>query len=197
MHNVKRRPHTPEQIIRDCGKPIGCSEGKSVEEVARHLEVSEQTYHRWRTQYGGMKADDAKRLRELERKNSQLKKLLAEAELDKAMLKEIAKETSDPEPSRAAVMTLRERFGVSERRACRVVGQNRSTQRFDEVVPDGEEQRLRAWLRVHHSIAVCNICRFATANDSRTTRSSPPSDRRVTATTTRSPSRSTDSTNGS
>ena len=67
------------------------AEGKTVEEVARHLEVSEQTLHRWRAQYGGMKADDAKRLRELERENSQLKKLLAEAELDKAMLKEIAK----------------------------------------------------------------------------------------------------------
>jgi transposase-like protein len=67
------------------------AEGKTVEEVARHLEVSEQTLHRWRAQYGGMKADDAKRLRELERENGQLKKLLAEAELDKAMLKEIAK----------------------------------------------------------------------------------------------------------
>jgi transposase-like protein len=67
------------------------AEGKTVEEVARHLEISEQTLHRWRAQYGGMKADDAKRLRELERENSQLKKLLAEAELDKAMLKEIAK----------------------------------------------------------------------------------------------------------
>jgi putative transposase len=58
--------------------------------VARALEVSEQTYHRWRNQYGGMKADDAKRLKELERENGRLKKLLAEAELDKSMLKELA-----------------------------------------------------------------------------------------------------------
>ena len=92
MHNVKRRRHTPEQIIRKLREADRLlAEGKSTEEVARHLEISEQTYHRWRAQYGGMKADDAKRLRELERENGQLKKLLAEAELDKAMLKEIAK----------------------------------------------------------------------------------------------------------
>jgi putative transposase len=90
--DVKRRRHTPEQVIRKLREADRLlAEGKTVEEVARHLEVSEQTLHRWRAQYGGMKADDAKRLRELERENSQLKKLLAEAELDKAMLKEIAK----------------------------------------------------------------------------------------------------------
>ena len=66
------------------------AEGKDVDEVARHLEISPQTYHRWRKQLGGMKADDAKKLKELERENARLKKLLAEAELDKAMLKEIA-----------------------------------------------------------------------------------------------------------
>jgi putative transposase len=92
MHIVKRRRHTPEQVIRKLREADRLlAEGKTVEEVARHLEVSEQTLHRWRAQYGGMKADDAKRLRELERENGQLKKLLAEAELDKAMLKEIAK----------------------------------------------------------------------------------------------------------
>jgi len=53
------------------------------------LEVSEQTYHRWRAQYGGMKAEEAKRLKELEEENKRLKKLLAEAELDKAILKEV------------------------------------------------------------------------------------------------------------
>ncbi len=59
--------------------------------MARHLEVSEQTYHRWRAQYGGMKADGTKRLKELEKENSTLKRLLADAEVEKAALKEIAK----------------------------------------------------------------------------------------------------------
>ncbi len=58
--------------------------------MLRHLEVSEATWNRWRNQYGGMKATEAKRLRELETENGRLKKLLAEAELDKAMLKELA-----------------------------------------------------------------------------------------------------------
>jgi putative transposase len=58
--------------------------------VLRQLEVSESSWNRWRSQYGGMKANEAKRLRELESENARLKKLPAEAELDKAMLKELA-----------------------------------------------------------------------------------------------------------
>ena len=87
---MKRRRHTPEQVIRKLAegeKLLG--EGRPIDEVARHLEITESTWHRWRNQYGGMKADDAKELRELRKENAQLKKLLAEAELDKAMLKEI------------------------------------------------------------------------------------------------------------
>ena len=59
--------------------------------MCRVLQVSEATYHRWRNQFGGLKADDAKRLKELERENATLKRLLADAELEKAALKEIAK----------------------------------------------------------------------------------------------------------
>lgn len=88
---MKRKRHTPEQIIRKLriGEQL-LAEGRDVTDVIRHLEISEATWHRWRTQYGGMKATDAKRLKELEVENSRLKKLLAEAELDKAMLKELA-----------------------------------------------------------------------------------------------------------
>ena len=64
--------------------------GKTVAEVIQFLGVSEQTYYRWRNQYGGMKSEEAKRLKELEIENARLKRLLADAELDKAMLKEIA-----------------------------------------------------------------------------------------------------------
>ena len=88
---MKRRRHTPEQVVRKLRTADALlAEGKDVAEVARALEVSEQTYHRWRNQYGGMKADDAKRLKELERENGRLKRLLADAELDKLMLKELA-----------------------------------------------------------------------------------------------------------
>jgi transposase-like protein len=64
--------------------------GADLDEVCRHLEIAESTWHRWLAQYGGMKASDAKRLKELEVENGRLKKLLAEAELDKSMLKELA-----------------------------------------------------------------------------------------------------------
>lgn len=87
----RRRRHNPEQIVkklRDADAMLNA--GKSLGEVLQVLEVSEATYHRWRNQYGGMKADEARRLKELESENARLKKLLAEAELDKAILKEVA-----------------------------------------------------------------------------------------------------------
>ncbi len=86
-----RRRRSPEQIIRKLaeGQKLLAS-GMTVEDVCRQFGIAESTWARWLNQYGGMKADDAKRLKELESENIRLKKLLAEAELDKAMLKEIA-----------------------------------------------------------------------------------------------------------
>ena len=89
---MKKRRHTPEQItrkLREADRLL--AEGKSVADVAKHLEVSEQTVHRWRNQYGGMKADDAKRLKELENENRQLKAIVADQQLENRALKEIAK----------------------------------------------------------------------------------------------------------
>ena len=89
---MARRRHTPEQIVRklrEADRLLG--EGADIAAVARHLEVSEATFARWRNQYGGMKADDMRRLKELERENATLKRLLADAEAEKAALKEIAR----------------------------------------------------------------------------------------------------------
>ena len=89
---MKRRRHSPEQIIRklrEAERMLG--EGKTIPEAAKELGISEQTYHRWRNQYGGMKADDAKRLKELERENATLKRIVADKELEVVALKEIAK----------------------------------------------------------------------------------------------------------
>jgi len=88
--SMKRRHHTPEQIVRklrQADRLLG--EGKALVEVCKHLEVTEQTYYRWRNQYGGMKADDAKRLKELEKENARLKRLVADQALDIDMLKEV------------------------------------------------------------------------------------------------------------
>ena len=89
---MKRQRHSPEQIIRKLRiAEQMLSEGKTIGEAAKALEVSEQTLHRWRSQYGGMKAEDAKRLKELEKENGQLKRLVADKELENLALKEIAK----------------------------------------------------------------------------------------------------------
>lgn len=89
---MKRRRHTPEQIIRKLREADRMlAEGKTTDEVAKALEVSETTFHRWRNQYGGMKADDVKRLKELARENRELKQIVADKELENRALKEIAR----------------------------------------------------------------------------------------------------------
>jgi transposase-like protein len=89
---MKRKRHSPEQIIRKL-READCwlSEGQTIAEIVQRLGISEQTYHRWRNQYGGMKADDAKRLKELATENVRLKKLVADLSLDKQILEEVLK----------------------------------------------------------------------------------------------------------
>jgi putative transposase len=91
MTSNKRRRHTPDQIIRklaEGNKLLGS--GQELNEVCRHLEIAESTWHRWLAQYGGMKANEAKRLKGLEAENARLKKLVANQALDTDMLKEIS-----------------------------------------------------------------------------------------------------------
>mgnify|MGYP001795688942 FL=1 len=88
---MARKRHTPDQILaklRDAD--VLLAQGASVADVIRKLEVSEQTYHRWRNQFGGMKGEEVKRLKDLERENAQLKRLVADLSLDNRMLKDIA-----------------------------------------------------------------------------------------------------------
>lgn len=85
----RRKRHRPEQIVvklREADALLNA--GQSLGQVIQHLGVSEATYHRWRNRYGGMKAEEARRLKALEIENARLKRLLADAELDKAILTE-------------------------------------------------------------------------------------------------------------
>jgi transposase-like protein len=89
---MKGKKHSPEQIIKKLREADAMlAAGKTIGQACQSLEISEQTFHRWRNQYGGMKAEEAKRLKELEDENKRLKHLLAEAELDKSILKEALK----------------------------------------------------------------------------------------------------------
>lgn len=90
-HDHEATQAYPEQAVRKIreGERL-LNEGQDLVEVLRHLEVSEATFNRWRAVYGGMKADEAKRLKTLEAENQRLKKLVAEQALDIDMLKELA-----------------------------------------------------------------------------------------------------------
>ena len=87
----KRQRHTPEQIIAKLREAeVEIAKGGSVAAACKKVAVTEQTYYRWRKEYGGLKLDQARRLKDLEKENGRLKRLLADAELDKAILKEAA-----------------------------------------------------------------------------------------------------------
>ena len=92
MALMKRRRHTPEQIVRKLREADRMlAEGADLALVCRQLEVSVQTYQRWRVQYKAMRPEDVARLKQLEKENARLKRLLAEKELDNDMLREVAR----------------------------------------------------------------------------------------------------------
>ena len=89
---MKRKRHSAEQIIRKLRQAEAeLANGMAVSEVCKKLEVSEATYHRWCNQYGGLKDSEIKRLKELEKENTRLRKLVADQALDVSILKEVVK----------------------------------------------------------------------------------------------------------
>jgi putative transposase len=89
---MKKKGFTPEQIITMLREAeVLLAQGNTAMEVARKLGITEQTYYRWRREYGGMKVDQAKRFKELEKENTRLKKLVADLSLDNAILKEVSR----------------------------------------------------------------------------------------------------------
>jgi len=86
-----RKKYSAEEIVNKLREAdVLIARGQSIMQAAKQIGVTDQTYYRWRKEYGGLKMDQAKRLKELERENGRLKKLLADAELDKAILREAA-----------------------------------------------------------------------------------------------------------
>jgi hypothetical protein len=141
---MKRKRHTPGEIIKKLREAATLlAGGQSVEEVRKKLEVSPPTYHRGRQEYGGAKEETVKRLQALEKENTQLKKLVADLSLDKAMLKELV---AGPARKREAVARLEGVLEVSQRRACEVIVQPRSTQRY-RGRKHGKDAALTAELR--------------------------------------------------
>ena len=86
-----RKRHTAEQVIRKLREAeVELAKGQTTVDVVRKLGITEQTYYRWRKEYGGLRLDQAKRLKELEKENTRLKRLVADPALDNAILKEIS-----------------------------------------------------------------------------------------------------------
>ncbi|WP_156032665.1 IS3 family transposase [Parvularcula oceani] len=126
-----RKRHSPEEIIGKLREAeVLIARGQTTPQAAKAIGVTEQTYYRWRREYGGMKVDQARRLKELERENQRLRRAVSDLTLDKMILSEAAKgKLLSPARRRLAIDHVREAVGVSERRACCVLRQHRSTQR--------------------------------------------------------------------
>ena len=89
---MSRKRYTAEEIINKLHEAeVLQSQGKTITEVARQLEVSEMTYYKWRKEYGGLRVDQAKRLKELEQENGRLRKVVADLTIDNSILKEAAR----------------------------------------------------------------------------------------------------------
>ncbi|MDC3222258.1 IS3 family transposase [Planktomarina sp.] len=141
---TNKRPK-PEEIITKLRQvEVLMGQGMARLDAIRQIGVVEQTYYRWRKQYGGMGVDQLKELKRLQKENDRLRKAVSDLTLDKLILKEAAKgKLLSPARRRACINHVSSQFKVSERRACRVLGQHRSTQRH---VPKGhaDEDRLVA-----------------------------------------------------
>lgn len=89
---MARKRHSAEEIVNKLREAeVLIAGGTTVAQVCKQISVTDQTYYKWRREYGGLKTNQAKKFKELERENTRLKKLLAEAHLDKAMLQEVAR----------------------------------------------------------------------------------------------------------
>ncbi|MDE0900796.1 MAG: IS3 family transposase [Erythrobacter sp.] len=140
---MKRTRFSEEQII---GVLKEAEAGAKTADLARRHGVSEATIYNWKSKYGGLEVSDARRLKELESENAKLKRLLADAMLDKAALKDLlGKKVLTPAAQREAVAHLQACHGMSERRACRVIDADRKSVRYRSTRDDdaGLREKLR------------------------------------------------------
>ncbi|WP_149774779.1 IS3 family transposase [Ruegeria intermedia] len=137
--------HKPEEIVTKLRQvEVLVGQGMARVDAIREVRITEQTYYRWRKQYGGMGTDQLRELKRLQKENERLRKAVSDLTLDKLILAEAAKgKLLSPAHRRACIELVRNELGVSERRACRVLRQHRSTQR---KLPRGraDEERLVA-----------------------------------------------------
>ncbi|MDD4877302.1 MAG: IS3 family transposase [Dehalococcoidales bacterium] len=139
---MAKKGYTPEQIINKLREAeLQLQRGTTIATVSKAIGVSSHTYYRWRKEYGGLRVEQAKKLKNLEKENARLKKLVADLSLDNAILKEaVGGKLLSPSRRHKMIVKVRDKHGVSERRACKVLKQNRATQRRIILPPSDEEQ---------------------------------------------------------
>ena len=141
------RSYKPEQIVAVLRQiEVQMGNGKTAPQACKEAGIHTQTYYRWRKEYGGLKVVQAKRLKELEKENTRLKRLVAELSLEKQVLRDVAQGNFkvSPERRRCAVERAWEQHGLSERHACRLLGQWRGTQRYEPIHRVDEDALTRA-----------------------------------------------------
>ncbi|WP_148209833.1 IS3 family transposase [Azorhizobium caulinodans] len=128
---MAQKKHKPEEIVAKLRQvDVLVSQGRPVAEAIRAIGVTAFTYYRWRKEFGGLKSDQVKRLKDLEKENERLRKAVSDLTLEKLILKEAAfGKFLSPARRRRCIAHVVAKLGVSERLACRVLGQHRSTQR--------------------------------------------------------------------
>ncbi|UIJ70528.1 IS3 family transposase [Aurantimonas sp. HBX-1] len=128
---MPRKKHQPEEIVAKLRQvDVLLSQGRPVAEAIRTISVTPFTYYRWRKEFGGLKSNQVKRLKDLEKENERLRKAVSDLTLEKLILREAAfGKLVSPARRRCCIDHTIAKFGVSERLACRVLGQHRSTQR--------------------------------------------------------------------
>ncbi|MGA8312297.1 MAG: IS3 family transposase, partial [Terriglobales bacterium] len=138
--------YKPEQIVNLLRQiEVEIANGKTTPQACKEAEITQQTYYRWRKEYGGLKLDQAKRLKELERENAKLKRLVAELSLEKQILKDGGRgKLLSPERRRGAVRHALENYRITERHACRLLGQWRGTQRYEGMGRADEDALTQA-----------------------------------------------------
>lgn len=120
------------------------SSGNTAQLACKEASISEQSYYRWRTEYGGLQHGQAKRFKELERENARLRKLVADLSLEKAMLRWSPREAGEPRATPTRRGHAAGPVGVSGRRACRIVPQSRAVQRYVPTVRADEDALTQA-----------------------------------------------------
>ena len=142
---ARGKKHSAEQVVDLLRQiEVGVANGKTTAQSCKEAEITEQTYYRWRKEYGGLQVDQARRLKELEQENGKLKRLVANLSLDNLVLKDISSgKHLSPERRRSAVSHACKR-GVSERHACHLLWQPRGTQRYRPTHREDEDRLTQA-----------------------------------------------------